>query len=242
MSITAANLYEGEDRQPLISVKGAPLQNQFGNSVDWDLHAKLLMSSETIDETKDTAANDDTIDTFEFAPPFDKTTNFNQLIRQIENMRWSDPIGATYQLLEIDTEHLPFKFYDAYRTLAEDLGTQLKYVEGVEAQIALWDLTRSTQELETSIGLFGANPAEELLQIFGESSMQSLNADITDFMVRHTENETGLPDNAGLISKMATLQYTKHEAERLDALPTGQYNPDIAAAEKRRELEYTAIF
>ncbi len=225
MSITAAIEY---DKNPHSISKKSP-QGPFDNAAR-PHHLTLLVNN----GTQTASANDgEALETFEFVPPYDQKTDFNKLLDQIEDMRWSDPIGAANRLLQIDTQNLPSEFYNSYRELAQDLSAQLQHVEGSIAQITLWDLRRSTQDLEN---LFGRDPDEELTALLGENSMQSLHADIADFIIEHTENDSGLPDNAGIIAKMATLQYKKLEAERLDALPKPQMNREAYIADERRRL------
>ncbi|MCB1720678.1 MAG: hypothetical protein KDI11_02885, partial [Alphaproteobacteria bacterium] len=185
----------------------------------------------------DDASKFDELKTFEFAPPYDETTTFDRLLRKIDAMRWADPIGAANKLLEIDMERLPFDLYETYRSIAQDLSAQLETNYDLSAQTLLWDLGNSLRDMEQEFtGLFGEDPDTKLMELLGGSSMESLSDDIDNAM-RAGGDDNGLPKNAGIVTKMATLAYALHERDRLEALPEGQYNPDAAAIEERRHAE-----
>lgn len=235
MSITAAYIYEKEGLPPVIDDN--PLQDRFDGAVDWDPHSKFLMSPDKISETQAASANDgDSVETFEFLPPFDQSTNFNELLRQIDAMRWSDPIGAANRLLQIDTEHLPFKHYEDYKSLAQELSNQLKHVEGSIAQITLWDLDRASDSVDGLSLLFASDSDDEVMSLFANSTMESLSDDINNALRAVGDDENGLPKNAGIVTQMATLAYALHENQRLDSLPTGQYNPEAAIEDERTRM------
>ena len=229
MSITAANRYDEVDQ--LLPIISDPIKNRF----DGAAHSHLTLITNNEMQSATTANDGDTIETFEFAPPYDESTNFSQLLRQIDNMRWADPIGAANRLLEIDTEYLPFNLYESYSTLAQDLSAQLESSYDFGARTLLWDLSRSVDALGAALTtLFGEAPNAEMAALFGGSSLESMSDDLSNAIRADGDDENGLPKNAGLVTRMATLAYALEEMGRIDALPETPHNPEAVAIDEQR--------